>query len=346
MDRRGGKISLKGVYYERLPSGTVRWVYRDKRGKKQLKGIFGEPPLAITPAVMDAYNAAREALGGKELRGSATLGWLIEKYLREKHFASKLTLADQRSVLGRIQTSHGHRPFATMKTKHVEALRDEVGGHPGNKRVKYLKQMFGWATKQGIAKTNPTIEAEKIKIASEGYTAWTREDVLAFEERHPVGTKARLAFALFLYTGQRVSDVAQWGPLNLRAGRLVYVQHKGRTQQIKRRSIPVTPPLQAILDASPLGTTMWLETDYGKPFSIKGLGNKMRQWCDEADLKELSAHGIRKATGNLAAERGCSAHQIMQILGVTLAIAESYTRAADEIRLADAGFARTFGDES
>lgn len=202
--------------------------------------------------------------------------------------------------------------------------------------------MFKWAMKADLASRNPALEAEIVKIASDGYTAWTAEHVEAFEERHPIGTKARLAFALFLYTGQRVSDVAEWGPLNLRGGRIAYKQHKGRTQRVVHRSLPIVAPLQAIMDASELGGSMWLETEYGQPFSIKGLGNKMRQWCDEAGLNDLSAHGIRKTTGIIAAERECTAHQIMQILGVTLAVAEDYCQQASKRRLADSGFSRAF----
>lgn len=153
-------------------------------------------------------------------------------------------------------------------------------------------------------------------------------------------------FATLLYTAQRVSDVAQFGPLNVRGGRLVYIQHKGKTRKIKRRSIPLVQPLADVLASSPLGAMTWLETDYGKPFSIKGLGNKMRQWCDEAGLKELSAHGIRKATGIMAAERGCTAHQIMEILGHdTLDEAERYTREANAQKLGDEGFRRVWGTE-
>ena len=71
----------------------------------------------------------------------------------------------------------------------------------------------------------------------------------------------------------------------------------------------------------------------------------MRLWCDEAGLHHVSGHGIRKTTAIIAAERGCTAKEIQGILGVSLEIAEGYCREADEVRLADSGFARTFGDE-
>lgn len=38
-----------------------------------------------------------------------------------------------------------------------------------------------------------------------------------------------------------------------------------------------------------------------------GLGNKMRQWCDQAELPHCRAHGIRKAGATIAAENGATA---------------------------------------
>jgi len=250
---------------------------------------------------------------------------------------------------------HGYRPYSTMTAKHVEYLRDEVireedgvtvGENAANKRVKYLRVMFDWEMKNVEAlKDNPARCADLITVATRGYIPWTREDVLTFEDCHPVGTKARLALALYLYKGQRKSDIVQWGPLNARHGRLVYIQHKGRTQKIVSRSIPIMKPLQRILDSTELGKVTWLETEYGVPFSIAGFGHRMRLWCNQAGLYDLTGHGIRKTTGIIAAERGCSAKEIMEILGVTLAVAEAYCEEADKIRLADSGFARAFGDE-
>jgi integrase len=52
-------------------------------------------------------------------------------------------------------------------------------------------------------------------------------------------------------------------------------------------------------------------------------------------------HGFRKAAGRRLAEAGCSANEIMSILGhKTLAEAERYTRDADQQRLARAAVTR------
>jgi len=80
----------------------------------------------------------------------------------------------------------------------------------------------------------------------------------------------------------------------------------------------------------------FLVTAFGKSFTSPGFGNLFREWCDEAGLpRELSAHGLRKAACRRLAESGCSANQIMTIGGHrSLAEAEKYVRAADQVRLA------------
>lgn len=233
-----------------------------------------------------------------------------------------------------------------MLPAHVNGLREEAGGEAGNARVKKLRIVFDWAIEKEYVRSNPARGAKVVKIATRGHIPFTRADVLTYEKRHPLGTKAHLTMALFLYSAARVSDVCSFGPMNDRDGRLIWIQHKGRTRKIVRRDIPLVAPLRAVLDASDLGEKTWLETEYGQPFTIKGLGNKVRQWCDEAGLPELSAHGFRKATGNISAERGATAHEIMEILGVTLSVAELYTREADARKLADSGFGKAFGGDA
>jgi site-specific recombinase XerD len=76
-------------------------------------------------------------------------------------------------------------------------------------------------------------------------------------------------------------------------------------------------------------------TEQGKPLTAAGFGNWFRDRCDEAELFELSAHGVRKAAATRAAESGATAHQPMAMFGwLTLKQAEHYTRLAERARLA------------
>ena len=46
---------------------------------------------------------------------------------------------------------------------------------------------------------------------SDGFHAWNEAEIAAFETHHLIGTQARLALALLLYSGQRRGDVIRMG---------------------------------------------------------------------------------------------------------------------------------------
>ena len=162
------------------------------------------------------------------------------------------------------------------------------------------------------------------------------DEVRRYEERHPIGTKARLALALLLFTGQRRSDITRLGRQHIRDGKITFTQFKGRNRKPKRLVLPILPALQRVIDASLCGELAFLVNDLGRPFTDAGFGNKFREWCNQAGLRHCTAHGLRKAGATIAANNGATAHQLMAIFGWdTLKMAEAYTRAADESRVAE-----------
>jgi integrase len=85
----------------------------------------------------------------------------------------------------------------------------------------------------------------------------------------------------------------------------------------------------------------FLATAYGKARSPEGLGNKMREWCDQAGLSNCTAHGLRKACARRLAEAGATAHEIMAVTGhKTLAEVQRYTESAMREGLADVAHAK------
>lgn len=207
--------------------------------------------------------------------------------------------------------------------------------------------MFNWAGRpeEGLVHTNPARDVQYRASANpDGHHSWTIEEVEAFEARHPVGTKARLALALLLYTGQRRSDIVLFGRQHEKDGWLRFTQQKNKRNKPVHLEIPIRPELRAILDASPLGSMVYLVTEFGKPFTANGFGNWFRDRCDEVGepdeqgvppLRHCSAHGLRKAAATRLADNGASAHEIMAITGhKTMKEVERYTRAASQKRLA------------
>jgi integrase len=236
----------------------------------------------------------------------------------------------------------GDAPVSAITPFAVAVLRDRKKGLPEAQRgrLKAISRVFDWAMRPEsnikIVSSNPTKVVQRPRENPDGgFHSWTPDEVAQFERRHPIGTKARLALALFLFTGQRKSDVVLFGRQHVRDGRLIFTQRKNRNRHPVKLELPVLPILQTIIDASPCGDLTFLVTEFGKPFSAKGFGNKMRQWCDEAQLPQCSAHGLRKAGAAIAAENGATPHQLMAIFGWrTLKEAERYTKAAQQKKLA------------
>ena len=174
-----------------------------------------------------------------------------------------------------------------------------------------------------------------MKIKTDGYRTWSEQDIAAFEASHPIGSRARLAFALLLYTAQRRADVLKMGRQHIRDGVLYLKQQKTGTAL----SIPLHPDLRAILDATSRDHVTFLTTRDGVLFSPAGFTNWFRGTCNEAGLpKGTSAHGLRKAACRRLAEAGCSASEIAAISGHTsLSEVQRYTAAADRLRMAQSG---------
>ncbi|CAH2408097.1 hypothetical protein MES4922_90057 [Mesorhizobium ventifaucium] len=81
--------------------------------------------------------------------------------------------------------------------------------------------------------------------------------------------------------------------------------------------LPILPQLRATIDASACGDLTFLTSEWGKPFTVNSLGNKMRDWCDQAELPHCTLHGLRKAGATIAAENGATDEQLMAIFGWT-----------------------------
>ena len=71
--------------------------------------------------------------------------------------------------------------------------------------------MFDWALKEEHVTIDPTVGVERLHGHAGGWYAWTVEEVRQFEEKFPIGTKARLALAMLLDTGVRRSDAGAAG---------------------------------------------------------------------------------------------------------------------------------------
>jgi integrase len=347
------RIKLQHVVEDVDRHGNCRYYFR-RRGQRKirLRGLPGSDEF------MEAYRKAvsGEAAPSTKMPGLAkatrgSLRWLCEGYFQSAEFRrlDNSTKRVRRNILDELCRDHGAKPAVQMLPRHVRALRDHRADRPeaANAIVKALRQVFAFGVDTDLVIANPAREISYLRSGSQGFHSWTPEEIKAFEARHPVGSAARLAFALLLYTGQRRSDVVRFGRQHVRNGWLKFTQHKNRRAKPVALKIPIVGELNGIIEASPRGDLTFLVTHFGRPFTSAGFGNKFRRWCDEADLKHCSAHGLRKAAAVRLAELGATEHEIMAVTGHrTSKEVTRYTRAARQKILAGRAMARITADQT
>lgn len=324
--------------------GNVRLYFRRKgRPKIRLRGLPGSDEF------MQAYSVALAGVkDDRELYRRSTkgsFGNLCQSYYASVTFKAldRSTQSWRRRALDEINTTHGEKPVALMKAKHVRVLRDEKAALPGaaRNRLKALRALFRWAVEADLAPHDPTLGVEVITYVPKGHHSWTLEEVEAYERRHPLGTKPRLAMAILLYTSWRREDAVRLGPQHVQSGRIRYRQAKNEHRNPVDMDIPLHGDLAEAIAASSSQHLTFLVTEYGKPYSPNGFGNAFKDWCRQADLPHCSAHGLRKALATRLAERGATAHEIMAITGhQSLEEVERYTRAARKSQLADSAMSK------
>jgi integrase len=344
------RVDFPYLIADRDRHGVTRYYVRRHGRKVRVREQPGTQGFAH--AYSDALHALDDGNSDREIVKRApagTLGWLAACYFASTEFR-RLDPKSQMTRRGVIEDClrEPRKPGSTdlmrdcpvnaLSAAHVKMLRDRKSATPGaaNNRRKYLSSMFGWAVENDLMRANPAREIRKVQYASDGFHTWTTDEVRQFEERHPIGTKARLALALLLYLGVRRGDVVTLGRQHVKDGWLRMVPKKTRH---KRRTVsekPILPMLAEIIARSPTGDLTFLITDFGKPFTAAGFGNWFRYRCNEAGLPHCSAHGLRKAGATIAAENGATDRQLMALYDWTTAgQANVYTAAADRKRLAD-----------
>ncbi|MHB1206794.1 MAG: tyrosine-type recombinase/integrase [Rhodospirillaceae bacterium] len=291
---------------------------------------------------MAAYHAAlNDQAPPREIGASrtepGTVSAVVVAYFNSGAFQglSPSTQTTYRGILEAFRRDNGHRRIALLERRHIESIISNRAKTPAaaNNLLRMLRTLMQFACANGFRRDDPTIGVKSVRTRTAGFYTWSEADIAKYEARHPIGSRARLAFALLLHTAQRRSDVVKMGRQHVRNGVLTIRQQKTGMLVVVR----LRDELRAIIEATPNDQLTFLVAAAGKPFSAAGFGNLFRQWCDQAGLpKGCASHGLRKAASRRMAEAGCTAHEIMAITGhVTLKEVTRYTAAADREQLAE-----------
>ena len=189
-------------------TGAVRRYVR-RRGFKKV-------PLPGLPGSDEFMRAYQEAIAGaapaaRRSHKDGTVADLVTRYYGSPKFdkLSESSKAQYREQLDRFVIEHGHRYVLDLTADKAEKVIVKIGTtRPGlaNKYRAILSAVFRYAVRLRLRADNP-FSAEVIDAYKLGsYRSWTDGEMESYRKRWPLGTRERLAYAVLLYTGQRISD--------------------------------------------------------------------------------------------------------------------------------------------
>lgn len=302
--------------------------------KVRLRADFGTPEFEQEYKVA-RYGGEHETMLPKAKSG--TLEWLWTRY-KDSAAWRALSLATQkqrRNIMSHVLVKSGNWGIDGVRRADIAASRDAKADTPAQARnyLDLMRGLYRWAVEAGYAKIDPTLGVKNPpKVTGPGFEVWAETDVARYRKKWSFGTHERVWLEVLLCTGMRRGDAVKIGPQHVIDGAIQTLTEKSKKQ------IPLTleilPPLQAALDAGPIGERAFIIGKGGEPLTKESFGNFFREACNLAGV-EKSAHGLRKLAATRAAEAGASERELEALFGWRGgAMASLYTRAADRSKLA------------
>lgn len=249
---------------------------------------------------------------------------------------------DRRDSKGR---RYGSRPVEAITYGWLDRILGDMWETPAAANVlrSIMSSLLDHAMRLGWVKANAAKLTRPYK-EGEGFHDWTDEELAQYRATHPLGTMARLTLELAFNTAARRCNVNKIERAHIQGGRIEVAHAKGNNET----SVPMLSTTRAAIEALPVAPIRYLvTTQFGKPFTDAGMGNRMRKWCDEAGLPQCSMHGLRKAMSRQLAETGATDAEGQAVTGHKKAATFAKYRAkANRSGLADRALARIEGVES
>lgn len=317
------------VVREKSRHGKVKFFYRVGKGERvrlpdnltsdEFKQAYVQAVSDYRPKVYKSITAAP----------TNSLRWLVDRYKESAAWRaySQATRKQQENFFLSALKNSGNAPFASIDRKSILAALEARSETPAlaNNFLKAMRALFSWAQRNDHVQTNPTDGVQRLKYKSDGFEAWTFDDLERFYNMWPVGTKQRLAVELLVHSGLRRSDIVLAGKQHMN-GNIFSIKTAKTGTQI---TVEFPPSLIETIYATATGDLHFLITEYGRPYTKEGFGNWFRDQCNAAGISK-SAHGIRKLSATIAADAGAAAHELMAQYGWTnVKQAEHYTKGAD-----------------
>lgn len=286
-----------------LSDGTVKTYFYDRKTKTR----YLEDPRTLEDF------APRE---DRVVDGSISALIIAYKKAPEYRQLAQRSKTEYGRYLDGIRAVWGDEPAASIKRRHVFALRDKFADTPrtANFYVQVLRLLMTFAVDRGWRTDNPALRP-KLLATGDGYRPWEEDEIVAFRATWPDPTRERVLFELMVNTGQRTVDIVAMQRGHIKDGEIAVRQRKTGT----RVWIPLSNDLSAILEPwLKTHTSLMLvpNTRNGLKLTESGLRQIMEPAYDDAALSdECVNHGLRYTAAVRLSELGCDWETISSITG-------------------------------
>lgn len=257
------KLDYVNEYTDR--TGKKRRYFR-RRGKR-LGALPGEVGSEEFMAAYQGFLAENKPAIPSPRTGDGSFGRLITEYYGSTPFKNlkPSSRTAYRYALEPLAKAHGHRLVRDMRADKIAKIIGDIGAtKPGmaNFTKSVVQKLMKYAVKAKWRPDNPVIGIERFKSGT--HHTWTEGELKTFESRWPLGTRERVAYALLLYTIQRVGDVAKMRRADIVDGELHVIQDKTGAELY----LPILPTLAQAMKAYPAKGLALIGTENGKPLRL------------------------------------------------------------------------------
>jgi len=321
-------------YRQKSRHGKICYYFRRKKGPRVRLPDFETADFweAYTRALRDQEPPAKT----RAQRG--TLEWLIDVYRQSSAYLglSAATRRQRDNIFKGVIKSAGKASYADITRAVIVKGREARAATPAQSRnfLDAMRGLFRWALETDLVATDPTVGVKNPRRPKgAGFAAWTEDDVAAYCQRWPVGTRERAWFEVLINTGLRRGDAVCVGRPHLK-NNVLTIQTEKTGMSV---SIPLSTAFLDIMALSQTGDLTFVCGANGRPLVKESFGNLFRKACLAADVNK-SAHGIRKLAATRIADAGATVAELEAIFGWSGGgMASLYTRTSDRTRLAKSG---------
>lgn len=326
---------------KKLPLYVVR--ERSRHGRVAFYFRVGKGPRSRLPDIraddfLSEYNKLFNQVQttGQRKVGVSSLEWLVKRYMEAGAFKdlSPATRKQRGNILKGVLEKAGKVAYRDISRSSIINGREDRADTPAQARnyLDAMRGLFRWAVDAELIAVDPTHGVKNPKRkAGPGFEIWSDDEVAAYRDRWPVGSRERVWLEVLIGVGARRGDAVVVGKQHIRDGMLAVETQKENVWAFA----PILPEMQQAIDAGPTGDLTFIVGKNGRNLTKETFGNMFRAACNAAGVKK-SAHGLRKYAATKYAEQGLSESELESIFGWVRgsAMAAHYSKNAERQKIA------------